>query len=477
MRQIFLISFLAILVFLQINGEKIPVNEGAYGDGVFYRDVGRFFLDDIEESGYNLVQLTRILPFALLNLSFSTFHIVKDNEGLQNGMIIWQVIYLALALYWYFRIAKKLRLKTAISTIGFILMFFNYAWLKSVWYHPFSPDLFAFALGMGQVNYFLRYEKFKLGMVSILGAFVSPLLLLSGLLMLFLPGEKLPEYETERPKSLIPALLSLFVPLFIAGIGWGVWGWGEQTWTAQLSHAIALLAIPFLFVYGAKQNPIRWNLAWSQLKKRTKTDRLSKGIMGLAGIVLILVMLSGKNESLGLIRFLQEMGTGNFRFPLDFILVNTVHWGLPALLTLVFLHRFYQEMGKLGWAVVIILIVGLVFSVFFKITALAPWIPLWLVVLTKSFRRYRWGKKDLLMLSGISLITSLAWLPQNTEELLAFLERNDSSLLNSWALQKWALHIPEYTALWAYLLVFLLSAMLGYFFYLRRKRYMRQMHG
>lgn len=473
MRKLFLLGLLALIVFFQINGEKIPVNEGAYGDGVFYRDVGRFFLDDIENSGYNLVQLTRILPFALLNLTFSTFHIVKDNEGLQHGMIIWQVLYLALACYWFFRIAKKLRLKTALMTLGFILIFFNFAWLKSIWYHPFSPDLFAFALGMGQANYFLRYEKFKLGMVSIIGAFVSPLLLISGLLMLFLPGDKLPLYEGERPKTLTPAILSLIIPVLVAVLGWGVWGWGNEPFINQLFHGLAILAIPPVLVFGAIQNTVDWDLGAKQLKKRTKTDKLSRGIMAFVGIFLVLILLSGQNEGLGVFRFMKELGIGSFRFPFDFIISFSLQWGLLALLSILFLKRMIQEMSRMGWPAVLVLSLGLVFAFFFKVNALAAWVPLWGVVVIKALKRYRWGNKDLILAGIAALILSLFWLPLNSDALTQFLKTKDQSILNSWQVQKWAMHFPEFYSLTSFGVIVILIVSFLWFFYNRRKKYLR----
>jgi hypothetical protein len=435
--------------------------------------VGRFFLDDMDNGGYNLVQLTRILPFALLNLSFSTFHIVKDNQGLQNGMIIWQVVYLAIAVYWYFRISKKLRLKGAQTTIGFILLFFNYSWLKSVWYQSFTPDLMAFALGMGQVNYFLRYEKFKLGMVSILGIFVSPLLLISGLLMLFLPGDKLPVYEGERPKSSLPVLLSLFAMLLVGLSGWFIWSWSTEPVLDQIMHATALLFLPLIIIYVAVKNRIDWDLAIAHLKKRTKVDRLSKGVMGFMGILLILVMLSGNNSGLGIVPFLKETGNGAFRFPADFIISSSLQWGIPFLFTMVYIERFIQELGKLGWGVCIIIPLAIILLPFIKPDALAAWIPIWVVILIKALRRYRWTNKDLILDGAIALLISLFWLPLTTDSLISYLATGDSELLTSFGVQKWAMHQPELISFAALALSALFLSILGGYFYIRRKRYQR----
>ncbi|MDF2159416.1 hypothetical protein [Algoriphagus sp. CAU 1675] len=473
MRTIFLLSILAVIVFLQINGEKIPVNEGAIEDGIFYREVGRNFLYDMEEGGYNLVQLTRILPFALLNLSFSAFHIVKDNEGLRNGMIIWQVIYLALAVYWYFRIAKKLRLRNSVLSLGFVLLFANYAWLKSIWYHPFSPDLLAFALGMGQVNYFLRYEKFKLGMLSVIGTFVSPLLLISGLLMLFLPGDKLPEYEGERPKSSFPLLIALLLPLALAVLGWGLWNWGTESLGEQLLHVFSLLAIAFLVVGIAVQNPIDWEKAIPQLKKRTRTDRLSKGIMGFSGILLVLVMLSGDNTGLGVFRLLRESGQGVFRHPGDFLLETCLHWGIAVLFTGLFMHRFLEELGKLGWAVCFTLLLGLLLIPFFKSAALAALVPLWVVILLKALKRYHWNNKDLILTSILAIGISLAWLPLNSAQLREWMASGGGNL-KSLEIQKWALHFATLISTPVYLILLLILSLITWFLYYRKKQYARR---
>lgn len=477
MRQLFLIALLALIVFLQINGEKIPVNDGAFGDGVFYREVGQTFLESIEEQGYNLIQLTRILPFAFLNLSFSAFHIVKDFDGMRNGMIIWQVVFLGLSVYWYFRICNKLRLKVPVMTLGFILLFFNFTWLKEFWYHPFSPDGAAFALGMGQANYYLRYEKFKLGLFTILGVFVSPLLLISGMLMLLLPGDKLVFYPETRPKSAVPLVIALIIPVFLATMGWGIWGWRTAPWYSQISYAIALLALIPLSVGVAIQNPIDWEASQKMLKKRTRIEKLNKGIMGLAAVLMILVLLSGNNDPLGIGSLAREIGAGLFRFPLDFILGFGLQWGLGILLTALYLNRFAEELGKQGWAPVIIIMLGMIFLPFFSPLTLAAWVPLWIVILLKAIKRYRWGNKDLIIQGSIALLLSFCWLKINSPQLADWLASSGSTDSSGFEIQKLAFHWEAYRSWASYLVCLLGFALISYFLQLRRKRYQRVLTG
>jgi len=474
LRPLFLIALLSIIVFFQINGEKIPVNDGAYADGVFYRGVGQTFLESIEAQGYNIVQLTRLLPFALLNLSFSAFHIVKDTDGMRNGMIIWQLIYLALSIYWYFRICKKIRAKTPLMTLGFILLFFNFTWLKEFWYHPFSPDGLAFALGMGQTNYFLRYEKFKLGMLSVLGAFVSPLLVVSGLLMLFLPGDRLTEYTRQRPKSAFPLLLGLILPILLAVMGWGIWNWGAFSFAVQLAHAASLIALMPLSIWIARRNPIDWEASLIMLKKRVKPDKLNKGIMVFAGLLLILIILSGNNDTLGLGQLIRGMGAGSLRFPLDFIQGMSIQWGLGMLFTGIYIQRFASELGKQGWAAVFIIWLGIAVLPFFSNLTLAAWVPLWIILLLKGLKRYQWGNKDLILIGIYGLLLSLVWLPINSPALVDYLSGSGETSLQ---IQKWAIHSETHQNFWGYLLGVLLVMAITALLYLRKGRYQRSMAG
>ena len=475
LRQLFLIVFLILLVFLQINGEKVPVNHGAIEDGIFYREAGVSFLEVIEEQGYNLIQLTHILPFALLNLSFSAFHIVKDQEALQHGMLIWQVIYLALAVFWYFRITQKLRTKTPLMTLGFILFFFNFAWLKEVWYHPLTPDLAAFAFGMGQVNYFLRYEKFKLGMISVLGTFVSPLLLISGLLMWVLPGDKLPLFEGGRPKSAFPVILAGSVMVLLGLLGWGLWNWGSEPILNQVVRAVALIGIGGLVIFTAINNPIDLDLALVQLRKRTKPDKLNKAIMGLLGVLVLLYLLSGNNSALFSLTLLQEIGDGSMRFPLDFLVQFALHWGLLVLLGFINLSRFLQELGKQGWAVLIIFWIGSALALVMNPGSLAAWTPLVGLVLMKSLKRYRWENKELLMAGLLSLGISLSWLSVNSDALADWMLTGNNP--NSLAVQIWAIHDAARITIIAYGLIGVSFLTISYLLWLRKSKYQRSMVG
>jgi hypothetical protein len=130
-------------------------------------------------------------------------------------------------------------------------------------------------------------------------------------------------------------------------------------------------------------------------------------------------------------------------------------------------------MGKLGWAACLIIMLGMVLLPFIKPAALAPWIPIWIVILIKAVKRYRWENKDLIIDGALACFTSLAWLGINSDSLLTYLGDGDSELLSSFAVQKWAIHQPEVISFVMLLASALILALLGAYFYFRRKRYQR----
>ncbi|WP_040401114.1 hypothetical protein, partial [Cecembia lonarensis] len=88
MPRILLIILLFTIVLFQIPGEKVPVNEGTYGHGIFFRQVAIEFVDVIDEDSYNIWQLQHILPFALVHVVYVLLGFDLEPGPLLSGMLI-----------------------------------------------------------------------------------------------------------------------------------------------------------------------------------------------------------------------------------------------------------------------------------------------------------------------------------------------------------------------------------------------------
>jgi hypothetical protein len=225
-----------------------------------------------------------------------------------------------------------------------------------------------------------------------------------------------------------------------------------------------------LSIWIAKRNPIDWDASLQMLKKRVKSEKLNKGIMALFGLFLILILLSGNNDTLGVGQLIRDMGVGSLRFPLDFLQGMSLQWGLGMIFTAIYLHRFAEELGKLGWAAVVIFWWAIAVLPFFSTLTLAAWVPLWILILLKGLKRYHWGNKDIILISIFALIQSLVWLPINSPELEAWLGGSGEA---SFIIQKWAIHYESQRSFLAFLFSLVLSLGIGGLLYLRKKRYQR----
>lgn len=471
-RGIFISVLLAIVIF-QILGEKVPVNEGAFGDGVFYREVAVSFLDKIEDESYNVVQIQRVLPFAMVNMVFSLFGFDHDYDSLMSGMLIFHFLMLLPGIYWYFSLTKKMRLRSSLSFLGFVLLFVNFAILKETWYNPFSTDFTALILGIGQVNYFVKHERQKLFLVSIVGGFVWPTLLLTGLVLIFLPSDAMQMHEGQRPKSFFPVLASalvLFLLILVSAFT-GRFATGE-TWDIVL-HKLSLLAmVAFVFVFMVK-NPIQWKASWQLFRKKVKSPKLMRLVGLLLAFGLIVFLLSGSNQNINIEGLSQAYFGGMLRYPFDFLVGHLMYFGFLIPLSLVFFPRMVKEMAKLGMGFTVVFLILFVLVLHPESRLLMPLVPFLVFLLLKSLRRYQVLNKDLYVVGGLNLLLSAFWWPLNVPGMAASLSSVQREVIHSFPAQRYWLHFGDMMSFPVYLGAGLLFVAFVFLAYKGKKRYLR----
>jgi len=468
-----IISVLLAIVIFQILGEKIPVNEGALGDGVFYREVAASFLDKIEDESYNVIQIQRVLPFAMVNMVFSLFGFDHEYDSLMSGMLIFHFLMLIPGIYWYFSLTKKMRLRSSMTFLGFILLFVNFAILKETWYNPFSTDFTALILGIGQVNYFVRHERQKLFLVSIIGGFVWPTLLLTGLVLIFLPSDAMQMHEGPRPKSFFPILASavvLFLLILVSAFT-ERFATGER-WDIVL-HKLSLLAmVAFVFVFMIK-NPIQWKASWRLFRNKLKSQKLIKLVSIFLFFGLIVFLLSGSNQNINTEGLAQAYFGGMLRYPLDFLVGHLMYFGFLIPLSLVFFPRMVKEMAKLGMGFTAVCLMLFFLILHPESRLLMPLIPFWVFLLLKSLRRYQVLNKDLYVIGGLNLLLSSFWWPLNVTGMSAALSSAQREVIQAFPAQRYWLHFGDMMSFPVYFGAGLLFVAFVFLAYKGKLRYSR----
>lgn len=407
-----LIAVLATIVVFQITGEKVPVNEGAMGDGVFFREVAGNFLEDVETGGYNVFQMQRVMPFAFVNVLFGALEILKSNDNLMRGMLVLHFLFLGFGVYWYFSLATKLRLGDGLTILGFVLVFANFAVLKDPWYNPFSTDLATLVLGIAQANYFIKFNRQKLFLVSIIAGFVWPTMMLTGLLLIFLPVDPMVVYPKEAPKSLFPVLASLVLLVFLAFISLMSGRIGADMWDTLL-HLGSIFTLVFFVFAIMVRNPVDWSQSYSLFLKKNKPQKMLRFGGILFTYLLVVFLLSGSNGSLDMAALVQSLVLDTLRFPGDFLFGHMMFYGFLIPLSLAFFPRMIKESAKLGMGMMAVSVMMLVFFVHPESRLLLAFLPFMVVLLLKSVRRYKVVNKDVVIISLANLLISAFWLPLN----------------------------------------------------------------
>lgn len=470
MNKSILLTILFAIVIFQITNEKIPVNDGAIGDGVFYREVAASFLDTLDsDQGYNFLQIQRILPFAIVNGVYVILGFEMDNNALMSGMLILNLLMLTLAAFWYFRLTKKLRLTKNMEALGFILLFFNFPVLKDFWYNPFTTDVTALAFGIGQINYFVRYEKSKLLLLSLLGAFVWPTTFLIGIILLILPNKALEVYQGDRVKSFFPIIATALIIAIATALSFYLERTDSTFSQGQIIfHKISLIFLMPFLLYLMINNPINWEKSIPIMFKSINGSRILGFSATFFGMLFVLFLISTNNANLSIYAWAKGFWNQNLRFPLDFLGAHTVYFGVLFPATIAFLPRIIKAMAKLGTGFTLAILCIAILTIHPESRLITPFIPFFVLLLLKALRRYTLSTVDLYFVFGFNLIISTFYIQINSANII-------TELMNAEALPMiYYGHFGNHFNFVFYLIAIALFAGLTFLSFQAKKKYTRE---
>ena len=474
MPRFLLVLIFFLLVMVQLPGEKIPLNDGAGWDGTFYREVAAGFLDTIEESGYSPYQMQRILPFAGLNIVYVLLGLDMDHNSLTVGVLVLNLLALILGVYWYFGISDKLRLKPKVETLGFILLFLTFPVLKGTWYAPFTTDLFALVLGLGQVGYFIRDEKYKLFLVSLLGGFVWPTLWLTGLLLIFLPDDALIQKNrpmTFRSWHLVPAamIMGLFIYLFLN------FGIREEKALGELARNILSLAAVLVIAFAAiRGSRLDLTANWNLLQKRLKSNAMVGLFLSLGLFYLAIYLMAVGESEFNLREFVPMLLLRPLVWPFNFLVNHFLYFGLLIPAAIVFYQRTFKQVSTLGMGYATVFFLMLLLALNTESRMSINYLPFLLVPFLKGIKRYDLVQKDIYIILAGNLLLSKFWYSINVPGILEAFESPDTATYMQFPAQRYFQHFGPWQNPYMYLLYGLLFCLALLLVYHGKKRYVKE---
>jgi hypothetical protein len=201
----FWVVFLTALIALLgvCFAEKIPVNNGLGWDGLVYGKLAQEGLGQFTENPLDAYTVRRVLPSIVVHagLQLGRFSLSDANVIVGFGLLN---IFCLTGIAWYWtKIAGLLGIGSRGKWIGFCALILNFAVVKHTSYYPVLTDVPAYAIGCGMLYCYLKRSEKGLFLLTALGAFVWPLLLLQGALLLAFPrsGVGFDEAPEERQPS------------------------------------------------------------------------------------------------------------------------------------------------------------------------------------------------------------------------------------------------------------------------------------
>lgn len=206
-----LIIITCMLFFLNFKGEIIPVNNGMGWDGRLYAYYTAQLDSAILEKKINEYRFQRILMSVVLNKSMKAMNIEFSIDNTVKAFKIFNLLFLLLALLYYFLISRKLGFTPLNEILGLAALFWCFPILKIPGFNPIITDVGAYSMGMMVVYHFLCNHRIVNVFLILLGSFVYPTFLLFGLLIIFPKETYTSKDNTFRTERLILPLLYLFV--------------------------------------------------------------------------------------------------------------------------------------------------------------------------------------------------------------------------------------------------------------------------
>jgi hypothetical protein len=401
LRNSLILVFLAIVIF-QMIGEKVPYNDGAGWDGLSYREVAFNFLDQTREGGYNHYMVQRLLPFAFLNITFEFFNIPLQNDTLIKGILGLNFLVLLIGLWWYFDLVKFLGYTQQFQILGFILLFVNFPVLKVTWYEPFVTDLFAFVIGIGQLNFFIKKRKLALFILTIISGFVWPTSVIIGLIQF---------------KNWMWGILILGVGLLVFGFYQYSTRTGKPS-TELFRHIVSLCAI-YLFFYGILKNiNLDWKRNLAFLIHKKNWLRLGLFTITLAGFYFTIQFLSNAEPSFGLKPFLAFLIIRPIQLPFNFLVNHFLYFGMLIPLAIFYFKEVFNASSAFGLGFVMVLFVIILLGLNSESRMIINILPLLILPVLQVLKRLTLGPIVIIGLGIINLFLSKFWYTINVPGIL-----------------------------------------------------------
>lgn len=415
---------LGVCVLNALLGERITRSEGLGWDGESYRRVTVHMEGLLGERKLSPYYLGRVMPCAVVYLALRAARLVPTTPNVIGGFACINVLLLTATAFLWGLVAGSLKVSRGGKWLGLASLFISYAVLKQSVYYPVLTDVWAMPITMAMLAAYLRRRPFLLALLTLGGAFTSPLLLYIGAVLLAFPPASA-RADPPRLPRLAPTLLAGVVGLAAGGIALAVHyriGYRGPFPVEPPTETVVVLSALLLALYAflASKSLIVPCLHYD--RKILTRERLVGGGLALGVLVMVkvsfLVLARGPQSEPATGTYLLMLPELAIARPLVFAVAHVLYFGPIVLLAGVTWRSCGQVARSMGWAVPILLMLGVALSFGSESRWMTPLVPFLVAVTVAAVDARRLPARAYVVFVGAALLLSKVWMSFNVSQAL-----------------------------------------------------------
>lgn len=479
--RIGLVSCLFIILLVNFFGEQLParVNEGLGWDGKIYADITANFKDKINSKEVNAYYIQRIIPCAIVHYSLKFLKQPFTPKNIIIGFKILNCVIIILSVLLVLYLSNYLKLSLVQEILAFSLIFFNYPILKFSSYYAVLTDVSAFGIGVLIAFSFFTNRKLLLAISVLIGSFIFPTIIYTGILLLPFEMESIPKLKTTTIISkFVVAFNLLFIISFIVFLNHNINLVNKNIfpWTSrfvnQINFDLLLLSFIFvtLYIFYFFNRVFDSRLDFFNSFKKVHIKNILLALLVLVSYKYIICLFTNKNSSYEFLKFLQNIFIQSVTNPLNFLIAHIVYYGPLILLILFFFRDFIYSLRNFGLGLFLFISVYVFFMIGSESRQFINAIPIFAIVLVKSMQIYEPKIEFGLFIAGLALFMSKFWFKINVPGIFT---KAHSEIWLVFPQQRYSMSQGPWTSNFMYVInsfIIVLLGLLIYFLYIKKMK-------
>jgi hypothetical protein len=421
----FFLFWLGIIGFHFLYPERVPELNGLGWDGEEYAVNIRHFREVVYNQKLDTYRFQRIFPQAVVYASLRIRNIPFTDAAIVQHFLVLNVLLVTLSIFFWIKIAHVLQLSPGGRIVGFTGIFVNYVILKMTFYNPVLSDTTAFALGMAMLYFFISGKDAGLLMVTFLGAFTFPTLLIVGLLLFLFPFRRQPltQQGNQRLIRLLAMAITIGFLLFVLLLR----QLGHTYLINPMTPLVWVLSMVAVMVYlFVVARPLLYIQEYGQLF--TKHLILKRALIGLALFIAAKAILwfftHRGTPRLNYKGFMAHVALEAITNPFTFLVAHAVYFGPALFLLLYFWKNFIRVVNHGGLGLHGCILFYALLSIGSESRQFINAWPFFVTFLCLALEKYPFPRRFYIIFFLLSLAFSKLWLWLNrgifTGKLLEF---------------------------------------------------------